>query len=73
MNRETMPRPRYMERILEYRDKPVIKLLVGIRGSGKSALLEILRARLIMDGVPGGQHPDGGSFPRKSPFRSRDP
>ena len=48
-----IPRDRYMQQIRDFMDKPVIKVLTGVRRSGKSALLlltiEELKKRKIPD------------------------
>ena len=48
-----IPRERYMQQIRDFMDKPVIKVLTGVRRSGKSALLlltiEELKKRKIPD------------------------
>ena len=40
-------REKYMKQILDFVDKPVIKVLTGMRRSGKSVLLELTRQALI--------------------------
>ena len=44
-------RERYMKQICDFMDKPVIKVLTGMRRSGKSALLELTRDELRRRGV----------------------
>ena len=44
-------RERYMQQIRDFMDKPVIKVLTGMRRSGKSALLELTRQELLARGV----------------------
>lgn len=44
-------RPAYMQQIRPFIGKNVIKVLVGARRSGKSTLLELIRQRLISEGV----------------------
>ena len=40
-------RERYMQQIRDFMDKPVIKIITGMRRSGKSALLELTRQELF--------------------------
>lgn len=40
-------RERYMQQIRDFMDKPVIKIITGMRRSGKSALLELTRQELL--------------------------
>jgi predicted AAA+ superfamily ATPase len=44
-------RPRYIDRIAPFIDQDVVKVLTGMRRSGKSTLLEQIRQRLLADGV----------------------
>jgi len=46
-------RVEYMERLIAYRDKPVIKVVTGIRRCGKSTLLALFQEYLRQNGVPG--------------------
>ena len=41
----------YMNRILPFVDKPFIKILTGIRRSGKSTILKMIQAKLLESGV----------------------
>ena len=45
-------RERYMRQIRDFMDKPVVKIITGMRRSGKSALLELTREELLKRGVP---------------------
>jgi predicted AAA+ superfamily ATPase len=45
-------RPLYMERIARYIDAPMVKVLTGLRRSGKSRLLELTAGLLRQRGVP---------------------
>ncbi|MDR0887834.1 MAG: ATP-binding protein [Candidatus Methanoplasma sp.] len=54
MNNIRIPRHQYLDRLIELRDKPIIKAIVGIRRCGKSTLLEIYRDHLISEGVDKG-------------------
>lgn len=44
-------RPHYLALLKTYRDLPLVKILAGIRRSGKSTILEMLREELLRDGV----------------------
>jgi len=44
-------RKEYIEKLLSYRDKGVIKVVTGLRRSGKSTLLELFKRRLPQFGV----------------------
>lgn len=41
----------YLQRILPFIDKPFIKVITGLRRSGKSALLELIKEELLTKGV----------------------
>ncbi len=45
-------RDQYLERLKAFRDNRLIKVITGIRRSGKSTLLELFKEYLIADGVP---------------------
>lgn len=45
-------REKYMRQIRDFMDKPVIKVITGMRRCGKSALLELTRLELASRGVP---------------------
>ena len=44
-------RPKYLKTLLEYKDMPLVKILAGIRRSGKSTILDMLKTELIDSGV----------------------
>ena len=44
-------RNEYLEKLLTYKDAPLVKILAGIRRCGKSTILEMLRKELINQGV----------------------
>lgn len=44
----------YLSRLLKYIDKPVIKVLTGIRRCGKSSILKLLNSELLKNGTPEG-------------------
>lgn len=48
---ELVDRPYYLNRLLKWRDHDLIKVVTGVRRSGKSTLLELLRGRLRKSGV----------------------
>ena len=45
-------RPLYLNKLISYIDKPFIKILAGIRRSGKSSLLEQVKDELLSRGTP---------------------
>src|SRR5689334_23756957 len=45
-------RPLYLDRIEPFIDAPVVKVLTGLRRSGKSRLLELVAQRLRGRGIP---------------------
>ena len=44
-------RKEYLDKLLSYKDKDIIKVVTGLRRSGKSTLLELFRNRLLYNGV----------------------
>jgi len=48
---EPIPRPSYLDQLMRWRDRRVIKVLSGVRRCGKSTLLALYVDRLIADGV----------------------
>jgi predicted AAA+ superfamily ATPase len=44
-------RKEYLGKLLSYKDKDIIKVVTGLRRSGKSTLLELFRNRLLENGV----------------------
>jgi predicted AAA+ superfamily ATPase len=44
-------RRQYNDKLLSYKDKDIIKVVTGLRRSGKSTLLELFRNRLQKEGV----------------------
>lgn len=44
-------RKSYMKQILDFLDKPVIKIITGMRRSGKSVLLELIKEEVLRRGV----------------------
>ena len=51
MKRKLIDRKKYIDKLLSYKDKDIIKVVTGLRRSGKSTLLELFRNRLIGNGV----------------------
>lgn len=45
-------RPEYLDRIVPFLDKPVVKVLTGMRRTGKSRLMELVRQHLLSEGIP---------------------
>ena len=45
-------RPEYIKAIEPFIDKPLVKILSGVRRCGKSTLLEMLKDKLIARGIP---------------------
>lgn len=51
MKSKTIYRKEYMEKLRLYKDKDIIKVLTGIRRSGKSTILNEFKKELIDDGI----------------------
>ena len=49
---ERINRPDYIKRLIEHRDKDVVKIVTGMRRCGKSTLLDLFVDYLLDDGVP---------------------
>ena len=47
-----IPRPHYTKKILTYVDTPFVKILTGVRRSGKSTILKMLVEELKQKGIP---------------------
>lgn len=45
-------RPHYLDILRTYRDVPLVKILAGIRRSGKSTILQMLGEELVGSGIP---------------------
>lgn len=50
--KKLVERKEYNDKLLSYKDKDIIKVVTGLRRSGKSTLLELFRTLLLKDGVP---------------------
>ena len=48
---EKKNRPIYMQKLLDFKDKEAIKVITGLRRSGKSSILELFRKHLQETGV----------------------
>lgn len=48
---DLIERKEYIDKLLSYKDKDIIKVVTGLRRSGKSTLLEMFKNRLISNGV----------------------
>jgi len=48
-------RKEYIDKLLAYRDKDLIKVVSGLRRSGKSTLIELYRQLLFEEGVQADQ------------------
>ena len=44
-------RKEYLDRLVRWKDKKIIKVITGIRRCGKSTLLELYREYLLTDGI----------------------
>ncbi len=53
--RKVIERKEYIEKLLAYRDRDVIKVVTGLRRSGKSTLLEMFRNLLMSEGIKNSQ------------------
>ena len=49
--RSLMNRPAYIDKLISYKDKDIIKVITGLRRSGKSTLLELFKDNLIRTGI----------------------
>ena len=50
-----IPRPQYLERLVSFRDKQLIKVVTGIRRCGKSTLFDLYTDYLKAHGVEDSQ------------------
>lgn len=48
---ERIDRPEYVKRLVEYKDKDLVKIVTGIRRSGKSTLLDLFEDYLLANGI----------------------
>jgi len=49
--KKLIERKEYIEKLLSYKEKGVIKVITGLRRSGKSTLLELFQKRLVKSGI----------------------
>jgi uncharacterized protein len=49
---ERIGRPVYLNKLIEFMDKDVVKIVTGIRRCGKSTLLDLFEEHLLQTGVP---------------------
>ena len=44
-------RPEYLKKLLDFKDKELIKIVTGVRRCGKSTLFELYQAELLQMGI----------------------
>ena len=49
--KKLIERKEYLDKLLSYKDKDIIKVVTGLRRSGKSTLLELYKKRLLKSGI----------------------
>ena len=49
--KKLIKRKEYLDKLLSYKDKDIIKVVTGLRRSGKSTLLEMFKNNLLINGV----------------------
>ena len=49
--KDLIERKEYIDKLLSYKNKDIIKVVTGLRRSGKSTLLDMFRTRIILNGV----------------------
>ncbi|MDR0983139.1 MAG: ATP-binding protein [Culturomica sp.] len=49
--KNVIERKEYLDKLLSYKDKDIIKVVTGLRRSGKSTLLELFRSWLLKNGI----------------------
>ena len=52
---DVIVRQRYLDRLMRFRDRDLIKVVTGVRRCGKSTLLDMAREHLRAEGVPEGR------------------
>ncbi len=50
--KERIDRPVYLNKLIEFQDKDVVKIVTGIRRCGKSTLLDLFEDHLLKTGIP---------------------
>jgi predicted AAA+ superfamily ATPase len=48
--KKLIERKEYLDKLLSYKGKDIIKVITGLRRSGKSTLLELFKNRLLENG-----------------------
>ncbi len=51
MKEKIIPRPKYLNQLTKFKDQNFVKVLTGVRRSGKSSLLKLMSDHLINEGV----------------------
>ncbi|MCL2683400.1 MAG: AAA family ATPase, partial [Bacteroidales bacterium] len=49
--KKVIERKEYLDKLLSYKEKGVIKVVTGLRRSGKSTLLELFKSKLLESAV----------------------
>ena len=49
---DIIPRPEYLQRLIQHRSIDLVKIITGLRRSGKSTLLSLFHEHLLQSGVP---------------------
>ena len=52
MNGKRIERKEYLDKLIAFKDKPIIKIITGVRRCGKSTIMEIFKDYLKSQGVP---------------------
>ena len=47
-----VPRARYLDQLIAFQDKDMVKVVTGVRRCGKSTLLDMMRQHLAKSGIP---------------------
>ena len=55
LNNGLIERKEYLNKLSAYRDKDIIKVVTGLRRSGKSTLLEMFKEKLFVSEIKSGQ------------------
>lgn len=70
--RRIVNRPRYLAEALRFRDTDLIKVIVGVRRSGKSTLLELVRREIESEGETGRSFASLNLESKKCPVATED-
>ena len=49
---ELINRPQYLNQLIQNKDVDLVKIVTGIRRSGKSSLLDLFHQYLLQNGIP---------------------